>query len=91
MRQQVFSDLHSDALPPRPSVVPPNVDAVIVAGDIRKGAEEAFRRLRQTIPMQVPILTTMGNHEYYRRHLGAEQGAARQLAHNPALMVEVGT
>lgn len=80
MRLQIFSDLHGDVAPVRPIVIAPDVDAVIVAGDTCEGAEEAFGRLRQIVPMPIPILMTMGNHEYYRRHLAGELALARQLA-----------
>jgi len=80
MRLQIFSDLHGDVAPIRPIVVAPGVDAVIVAGDTCEGAGEAFARLRQIVPMQTPIVMTMGNHEYYRRHLAGELSSARQSA-----------
>jgi Icc-related predicted phosphoesterase len=80
MRLQIFSDLHGDVAPVCPIVIAPGVDAVIVTGDTCEGADEAFARLRQIVPMQVPIVMTMGNHEYYRRHLAGELASARQLA-----------
>jgi Icc-related predicted phosphoesterase len=80
MRLQIFSDLHGDVAPVRPIVMVSGVDAVIVAGDTCEGVDEAFARLRQIVPMHIPILMTMGNHEYYRRHLAGELVAARHLA-----------
>jgi Icc-related predicted phosphoesterase len=80
MRLQIFSDLHADVAPPRPIMVDPKVDAVIVAGDVCEGADNGFARLRQFVPMQVPIIMVMGNHEYYRRHLAGELETARQAA-----------
>ena len=80
MRLQIFSDLHGDVGPMRPIVVSSDVDAVIVAGDTCEGADEAFARLRQIVPMRIPIITAMGNHEYYRRHLAGELVVARHLA-----------
>lgn len=80
MRLHVFSDLHADVAWPRPVTLAPEVDAVIVAGDVCEGAESGFARLRQILPMQVPIIMVMGNHEYYRRHLGSELAAARLAA-----------
>lgn len=77
---QIFSDLHADVARPRPITVAPEVDAVIVAGDVCEGAENGFARLRQIVPMQVPIIMVMGNHEYYRRHLASELASARQAA-----------
>ena len=80
MRIQIFSDLHADVAQPRPIAVTPDVDAVMVAGDVCEGAENGFARLRRIVPMQVPIIMVMGNHEYYRRHLAGELAAARQAA-----------
>jgi Icc-related predicted phosphoesterase len=78
MRLQIFSDLHADVARPRPIAVAPEIDAVIVAGDVCEGAEKGFARLRQIVPMQVPIIMVMGNHEYYRRHLASELASPRQ-------------
>lgn len=80
MRLQIFSDLHADVARPRPITVAPDLDAVIVAGDVCEGAENGFARLRLIVPMQVPILMVMGNHEYYRRHLASELASARDVA-----------
>jgi Icc-related predicted phosphoesterase len=80
MRVQLLSDLHADVLPPRPIAVASGVDAVIVAGDTCEGAENAFGNLRRMIPMQIPILMVMGNHEYYRRDIHQELISARRLA-----------
>jgi Icc-related predicted phosphoesterase len=80
MKLQIFSDLHADVARPRPITVAPEVDAVIVAGDVCQGAENGFARLRQIVPMPVPIVMVMGNHEYYGRHFASELAAARQAA-----------
>ncbi|MBI2714348.1 MAG: metallophosphoesterase family protein [Rhizobiales bacterium] len=80
MRLQIFSDLHGDVRPPKHIEVAPGVDAVVVAGDTCEGAERGFERLRQIVPMQLPIVMVMGNHEYYRRHVGSELAAARRAA-----------
>jgi Icc-related predicted phosphoesterase len=80
MRLQLFSDLHVDVAPPRPIALAPDVNAVVVAGDTCEGAERAFAFLRQIVPMQIPIVMTLGNHEYYRRSLPDELAAARIVA-----------
>lgn len=80
MKLQIFSDMHIDVAPPRRIEVPPDVDAVIVAGDTCEGAEQAFVRLRDFVPMHVPILMVMGNHEFYRSEFAEELGSARRLA-----------
>jgi hypothetical protein len=80
MRLQIFSDLHADVAQPRLITVGPKVDAIIVAGDVCEGAENGFARVRHVVPMQVPIIMVMGNHEYYRRHLASELASARPAA-----------
>ncbi len=79
-RLQVFSDLHADVRPPKAIKIGPDVDAVVVAGDICEGAERAFAYLRQTVPMQIPIVMTLGNHEFYRRCWREEVSQARGVA-----------
>ena len=80
MRLQIFSDLHADVRPPKQIEVAPGVDAVVVAGDTCEGAERGFALLRQIVPMQIPIIAVMGNHEYYRACLPDELGEARRVA-----------
>jgi len=80
MRIQLLSDLHVDVLPARPIAVSPTIGAVVAAGDTCEGAERAFEHLRRFVPMQIPIVMVMGNHEYYRRDLHHELLSARQLA-----------
>lgn len=80
MRVQVFSDLHFDVAPVRPIRVTPETDAVIVAGDVCQGADRAFGRLRQIVPMHIPIVMTLGNHEFYGRCWQEEVGAAQERA-----------
>lgn len=80
MRLQIFSDLHIDVRPPKPITVDPNIDAVVVAGDTCQGAEQGFAFLRQIVPMHVPIVAVMGNHEFYRRCHSEELALARNAA-----------
>ena len=80
MRVQIFSDLHVDVAPNKAINVDPDVDAVIVAGDTCEGGVNAFELLRRIVPMQIPILMTMGNHEYYRRCVPEELSIARAQA-----------
>ena len=80
MRVQIFSDLHADVAPIKAITVAPDIDAVVVAGDICQGAERAYTVLRQIVPMQVPIVFVMGNHEYYGRCLQDELAQARDIA-----------
>lgn len=80
MRVQIFSDLHADVSAPRPITIAPAVDAVVVAGDVCEGAERGFAWLRQIVPMQIPIVMTLGNHEFYRRCWPDELAQARSVA-----------
>jgi Icc-related predicted phosphoesterase len=80
MKIQIFSDLHADVRAPREIIVAPEVGAVVVAGDTCQGAESAFMHLRLLVPMQIPIVMVMGNHEYYRRNYQEELARAREAA-----------
>jgi Icc-related predicted phosphoesterase len=80
MKVQIFSDLHADVLPVKPITVAEGVDLVIVAGDTCEGALRAFDRLRRIVPMSVPIVMVLGNHEYYRRFVPDELALARAQA-----------
>ena len=77
MRIQIFSDLHIDVRPIKKITIPDGVDLVIVAGDTCEGALRAFEHLRRIVPMHIPILMVMGNHEYYRRFVPIELELAR--------------
>jgi Icc-related predicted phosphoesterase len=80
MNVQIFSDLHVDVLPIKMITIAEGVDAVIVAGDTCEGALRAFEHLRRIVPMSVPILMVLGNHEYYRRFFASELALARAQA-----------
>ncbi|MDI1342719.1 MAG: metallophosphoesterase [Pseudolabrys sp.] len=80
MRLQIFSDLHADVAQPRPIAVASDIDAVVVAGDTCEGAERGFIRLRGIVPMQIPVIAVLGNHEFYRRCWSEELAQARAAA-----------
>jgi Icc-related predicted phosphoesterase len=80
MRIQIFSDLHLDVRPIKPITIMPGVDLVIVAGDTCEGALRAFDHLRRIVPLHIPILMVLGNHEYYRRFVSHELALARSQA-----------
>jgi 3',5'-cyclic AMP phosphodiesterase CpdA len=80
MKIQIFSDLHAGVAPMKPIVIGPDVDIVVVAGDIAEGAENSFAVLREIVPERIPVVFVMGNHEYYRRFLGEELAFARAIA-----------
>jgi Icc-related predicted phosphoesterase len=87
MKIQVFSDLHADVLQIKPIVVANNIDAVLVAGDTCEGVLHAFEHLRKIVPLHIPIVMTMGNHEFYRRFVPDELALAR--SHGPTFNIHV--
>jgi Icc-related predicted phosphoesterase len=85
MKLQIFSDLHADVAEPKPIALQPDVELVVVAGDVCEGAVQAFERLRAIVPLPTPIIMVMGNHEYYHRTLPDELAVARHQAHGFAI------
>jgi predicted phosphodiesterase len=82
VKVQIFSDVHADVNKPKPIVIGPDVDVVAVAGDIMEGAKNSFETLRTIVPEVIPVVMTMGNHEYYHRFLGEELEFAKAIAPN---------
>jgi hypothetical protein len=80
MRIQSFSDLHADWRAPKPIEIGDGVDVVVVPGDVGEGARNSFVALRRIVPLAVPIVFVMGNHEYYRRFFFEELQEARVAA-----------
>ena len=80
MKIQLFSDLHADVAPPKPITVAPDIDAVVVAGDVCQGAEHGFDFVRRIVPLHIPIVAVLGNHEFYGRCLPDELAQARAIA-----------
>lgn len=70
MNIQIFSDLHLGVAAIKPITVMDGIHAVIVAGDTCEGALRAFEHLRRIVPLSIPIVMVMGNHEFYRRFAG---------------------
>ena len=87
MKLQPFSDLHADVAPVKKITIADDVDAVIVPGDTCEGALRAFEHLREIVPLHVPIVMTMGNHEFYRRFIPDELALAR--SHGPTFNIHV--
>jgi Icc-related predicted phosphoesterase len=77
MRVQIFSDLHVDVFPARKISIAEGVHCVIVAGDTCEGVLRAFEHLRRIVPIDIPIMMVLGNHEYYRRFIPEELELAR--------------
>jgi Icc-related predicted phosphoesterase len=80
MKIQIFSDLHIDVAPIKPIVIAEGIDVVITAGDICEGSTKAFDHLRRIVPLEIPIVAVMGNHEPYHRFLAEEIELARARA-----------
>lgn len=76
MKIQIFSDLHIGIYPIKRITIADDVDLVIVAGDTCEGALKAFEFLRRIVPMRIPIVMVLGNHEYYRRFIPDELALA---------------
>jgi Icc-related predicted phosphoesterase len=77
MKLQIFSDLHVDIAPVKKITIADDVDVVVVAGDTCEGVLRAFEHLREIVPLHIPIVMTMGNHEFYRRFVPDELALAR--------------
>jgi Icc-related predicted phosphoesterase len=80
MKIQIFSDLHLDVHPIKPITIMAGVDFVIVAGDTCEGVLRAFEHLRRLVPLHIPIVMVLGNHEFYRRFIPDELALARSNA-----------
>ncbi|HEY9216111.1 MAG TPA: metallophosphoesterase [Ancylobacter sp.] len=80
MKLQIFSDLHVGFAGLKPIRIAADVGAVIVAGDTCEGALRAFGHLRRIVPMHIPVVMVLGNHEYYRGFIPDELAIARQMA-----------
>jgi Icc-related predicted phosphoesterase len=80
MKIQIFSDLHLDVHPIKPITIMAGVDLVIVAGDTCEGVLRAFEHLRRIVPLHIPIVMVLGNHEFYRRFIPDELALARSNA-----------
>src|SRR5258708_18928853 len=87
MKLQPFSDIHADVAPVKKITIADEVDAVIVPGDTCEGALRAFEHLREIVPLHVPIVMTMGNHEFYRHFIPDELALAR--SHGPTFNIHV--
>ena len=80
MKAQILSDLHVDVYPIKPVTIASEVEVVVVVGDTCEGVLKAFEHLRKLVPMHIPIVMVLGNHEYYRRFIPNELAVARAEA-----------
>jgi predicted phosphodiesterase len=87
LKLQIFSDLHGDVAPVKKITIADDVDVVIVAGDTCERVLRAFEYLREIVPLHIPVVMTMGNHEYYRCLVPDELALAR--SHGPTFNIHV--
>ncbi|GLQ53574.1 metallophosphoesterase [Devosia nitrariae] len=66
MRAWVFSDLHVDAAPYELPPTPPDIDCIIIAGDVADGHHLSARWLRHhVVPRGLPVMYVLGNHDFF--------------------------
>ncbi|MFC0012226.1 metallophosphoesterase [Devosia nitrariae] len=62
----VMSDLHVDAADYEVPPTPPDIDCIIIAGDIADGHHLSARWLRHhVVPIGLPVIYVAGNHDFY--------------------------
>ena len=84
MRLWVLSDLHVSPRAARAATMfadaMPSADVAVVAGDLCEGAEDAITFLARTITLTMPVVYTLGNHEFYGEYLEEARRTARAWA-----------
>lgn len=61
-----MSDLHVDAATYVLPKTPPDVDVIVLAGDLADGHDRGVRWLReQVVPLGLPVVMVLGNHDFY--------------------------
>lgn len=88
MRLWVLSDLHVSPRVARSATMfhgaIPAADVAVVAGDLCEGVEDAITFLARTISLAMPVVYTLGNHEYYGEYFEEARSTARALAERTA-------
>ena len=80
VRLQIVSDLHLEFQADLTLDIEPDIDALIVAGDICSGTERGFAFVREQAGPELPIIAVAGNHEFYGRDWYEERSRAREVA-----------
>ncbi len=84
MRLWILSDLHVPARVARTATMfadaMPAADVAVVAGDVCEGVEDAITFLARTITLKMPVVFTLGNHEYYGEYVQEARRTARAWA-----------
>jgi Icc-related predicted phosphoesterase len=83
MKLWIMSDLHLESVPHPDQFdpVPPECDVLVCAGDVFGGHVEAgFKTLRR-LAKQKPVITVLGNHEYWNGTFERIRASTVDLAH----------
>lgn len=76
MKIWVLSDLHNEHYEWAPPSIP-DADICIAAGDIARGAQEHADWLAYYVRPHMPVISVLGNHEYYRHTIEYENSEAQ--------------
>lgn len=89
MKLWILSDLHLESLPfPnafRPA--PPDFDVLVSVGDIWSGNVGRGFEILRCLAGDKPIVTTLGNHEYFRGEINATIAEARRAAESAGILL----
>ena len=84
MKLWILSDLHVPSRVARTATLfadaAPAADVAVVAGDVCEGVEDAITFLIRTITRNMPVVFTLGNHEFYGEYLQEARRVARAQA-----------
>lgn len=73
MRAWVMSDLHVDTAACELPQTPPDIDVIIIAGDVADGHEKSATWLRgRVVPIGLPVVYVAGNHDFYGTDLAED-------------------
>lgn len=78
MKIWLLSDLHTEVV--GISLIPPDADICIAAGDIDRGGERHVQWLKEFVAPHMPVVSVLGNHEFYRSSVERERIAAGRAA-----------
>ncbi len=93
MKLWILSDLHltlrAAASAEIDPTAMPEADVAVVAGDVTEDAELAITFLGRTIGPRMPVVATLGNHEFFGRdHSAARAAAARAAARSGVRLLD---
>lgn len=79
MKIWVLSDMHTEFGPWEPPTIP-DADVCVIPGDIAAGAVQAIDWCREHVLPHMPIVTVLGNHEFYGSNIERELKLGREYA-----------